>query len=155
MQLAKPQLFVITGSNGAGKSTLKQTLLPLEFRELDIFDGDIFYTKKSIEFYKKYKSDKEAKKLAQEALVEHFLKLKDDHINNGKHFAYEGHFTGEGAWETLRAFKVAGFEIHLIFCGLDKVNKSIQRVDIRVKKGGFHVPPLDIENNFYGKLRNA
>ena len=42
----KPQLFIITGSNGAGKSTLKQALLPPEFGDLEIFDGDIFYTKK-------------------------------------------------------------------------------------------------------------
>lgn len=49
---ANPQLFTITESKGAGKSTLKQALLPPEFSDMKIFDGDIFYTQKSTEFYK-------------------------------------------------------------------------------------------------------
>jgi len=93
----KPQLFIITGSNGAGKSTLKQALLPTDFQKLEIFDGDIFYTKKSKEFYQLYKSSKEARKLAEEALENHFLQLIEDHIEQRQHFAYEGHFTGPGA----------------------------------------------------------
>jgi predicted ABC-type ATPase len=149
---AKPQLFIITGSNGAGKSTLKQALLPTEFAGLDIFDGDIFYTRKSTEFYRQYKSSKEARKLAEEALEHHFIALTQHHIKKEQHFAYEGHFTGAGAWKIPQQFKDAGFQVNLIFCGLNKVIKSIQRVDIRVKKNGFHVPPLAIENNFYGNM---
>lgn len=149
---AKPQLFIITGSNGAGKSTLKQALLPPEFINLKIFDGDVFYTEKSAEFYKLHRSDKEARKQANEALELHFRELVANHIANKTHFAYEGHFTGQGAWQTPAKFKAAGFDIHLIFCGLKEVIKSIQRVEIRVKKGGFHVRPLDIENNFYGNM---
>ena len=90
----KPQLFIITGSNGAGKSTLKQALLPAAFQDLEIFDGDIFYTKKSTKFYKQFKNSKEAKRLAGEALEKHFLNLFEEHITEQKHFAYEGHFTG-------------------------------------------------------------
>jgi len=150
--LSTPQLFIITGSNGAGKSTLKQALLPPEFAGLTIFDGDIFYTQKSTEFYQRYKSSKEARKLADEALEQHFIELTNQHIDAKEHFAYEGHFTGGGAWTTPQKFKDAGFQINLIFCGLNNVMKSIQRVDIRVKKNGFHVPPLAIENNFYGNI---
>ncbi|QIL37990.1 hypothetical protein G7074_01040 [Pedobacter sp. HDW13] len=151
--LNKPQLFIITGSNGAGKSTLKQALLPVEFDQLQIFDGDIFFAKKQTEFYQQFKVSKEARKLANEALEEHFLELVDDHIKNHKHFAYEGHFTGHGAWKTPKRFKEAGFEINLVFCGLDHVPSSVKRVDMRVKKNGFHVSPLDIENNFYGNMQ--
>nr|WP_315423699.1 zeta toxin family protein [uncultured Pedobacter sp.] len=149
---AKPQLFIITGSNGAGKSTLKQALLPPDFNNLAIFDGDIFYTRKSTEFYKQHGSSKEAKKQANEVLELHFRELVAYHIANRLDFAYEGHFTGVGAWTTPEQFKIAGFEIHLIFCGLKDVVKSIQRVEIRFKKGGFHVSPLDIGNNFHGNM---
>lgn len=93
----KPNLFIITGSNGAGKSTYKQTLLPPEYSHLDIFDGDIFYTQKSTEFYKINKSSKESRKLAEEALEEEFLRLVDLSITKKSSFAYEGHFTGRGA----------------------------------------------------------
>ena len=149
----KPQLFIITGSNGAGKSTLKQALLPPEFGALEIFDGDIFYTQKSSEFYRKHGSSKEAKKQANELLELHFRTLVSYHIANRLDFAYEGHFTGAGAWTTPEQFKSAGFDIHLIFCGLKDVVKSIQRVEIRFKKGGFHVRPLDISNNFHGNMQ--
>lgn len=127
-------------------------MLPDKFAQLEIFDGDIFFSAKQTEFYKQYRVSKEARKLANEALEEHFLQLVDDHIRNNKHFAYEGHFTGHGAWKTPQRFKDAGFIINLIFCGLDHVPTSVKRVDMRVKKGGFHVSPLDIENNFFGNM---
>lgn len=148
----KPQLFIITGSNGAGKSTYKQTLLPIEFTNLQIFDGDIFYTQKSIEFYKINKSSKESRKLAEEALEWEFLRLVELNISQLTSFAYEGHFTGNGAWRVPERFKENGFEIHLIFCGLNTLTRSIQRVEMRVKKGGFHVTPLAIENNYWGNM---
>lgn len=148
----KPQLFIITGSNGAGKSTYKQALLPPEFSDLEIFDGDIFYTRKSTEFYKINKSSKESRKLAEEALEEEFLRLVELSIHQKSNFAYEGHFTGSGAWNIPKRFKQEDFEIHLIFCGLNSLIRSIQRVEMRVKKGGFHVTPLAIENNYYGNM---
>lgn len=148
----KPKLFIITGSNGAGKSTYKQALLPEEFNDLEIFDGDIFFSKKSSEFYKIYKSSKEARKLAEEALEEEFLRLIEFSISQRTSFAYEGHFTGHGAWKVPARFKDKGFELHLIFCGLNTLLRSVQRVEMRVKKGGFHVRPLDIENNFFGNM---
>ena len=150
--LGKPQLFIITGSNGAGKSTYKQTLLPDEFDSLDIFDGDIFYTQQSIAFYKINKSSKESRKLAEETLETEFLRLVELSISKNSSFAYEGHFTGSGAWKIPERFKKEGFEIRLIFCGLNKVERSIQRVGMRVKKGGFHVTPLAIENNYWGNM---
>lgn len=148
----KPQLFIITGSNGAGKSTYKQFLLPPQFSDLDVFDGDLFYTRKSVEYYKLHGSSKEARKQAEDALEEEFLRLVSHSITQREHFAYEGHFTGAGAWKIPERFKIEGFEIHLIFCGLNTVTKSIKRVDERVKEGGFHVTPLAIQNNFYGNM---
>jgi predicted ABC-type ATPase len=148
----KPKLFIITGSNGAGKSTYKQALLPAEFNTLEIFDGDIFYIKQSTAFYKINRSSKESRKLAEEALENEFLRLVESSISQKSNFAYEGHFTGSGAWEIPKRFKKEGFEINLIFCGLNKLERSIQRVGMRVKKGGFHVTALAIENNYWGNM---
>jgi predicted ABC-type ATPase len=149
---SKPQLFIITGSNGAGKSTYRQALLPIEFNSLEIFDGDIYYTQQSTAFYKQTRSSKESRRLAEEALEIEFLRLVELSISRAESFAYEGHFTGKGAWQIPERFKQEGFEIHLIFCGLNTLKRSIQRVDMRVKKGGFHVTPLAIENNYWGNM---
>lgn len=127
--------------------------MPAEFTQLEIFDGDIFYTQKSVEFYKATKSSKESRKLAEEALEQEFLYLVQNSITNRTHFAYEGHFTGPGAWKAPERFKQVGFEIHLKFCGLNSIRKSIKRVELRVKKGGFHVTPLAIENNYYDNMQ--
>jgi len=148
----RPQLFIITGSNGAGKSTYKQTLLPPEFDNLNIFDGDIFFVQQRTAFYKINHSSKESRKLAEDALETEFLRLVESSILQKSDFAYEGHFTGNGAWAIPGRFKKEGFEIHLIFCGLNTLVKSIQRVDVRVKKGGFNVTPLAIENNYFGNM---
>ena len=148
-----PQLFIITGSNGAGKSTYKQALLPAEHNQLDIFDGDAFYTQQSTVLYKLTHSSKEARRLAEEALEREFLKLVELSISEKKNFAYEGHFTGAGAWGIPKRFKKEGFEIHLIFCGLNTLTNSKKRVQTRVKKGGFHVMPLAIENNYWGNMQ--
>jgi len=148
----KPKLFIITGSNGAGKSTYKQALLPAEHCTLDIFDGDIFFTQQITAFYKITRSSKESRKLAEEALEEEFLRLVELSIGQKRDFVYEGHFTGAGAWKIPERFKDEGFEIHLIFCGLNTLIRSIQRVDMRVKTGGFHVTPLAIENNYWGNM---
>lgn len=85
-------------------------------------------------------------------MEEEFLRLVNLSIAKKTSFAYEGHFTGRGAWKVPERFKSEGFEIHLIFCGLNTVIRSIQRVDLRVKKGGFHVTPLAIENNYFGNM---
>ncbi|BAU52620.1 hypothetical protein [Mucilaginibacter gotjawali] len=127
-------------------------MLPPEFNTLDIFDGDIFFTQQRTAFYKINRSSKESRKLADDALEQEFLRLVDLSISQKNNFAYEGHFTGIGAWAIPERFKKEGFEIHLIFCGLNTPVKSIQRVDMRVKKGGFHVTPLAIENNYFGNM---
>lgn len=126
--------------------------MPTEFNNLEIFDGDIFYARKSIEFYKINRSSKESRKLAEEALEREFLRLVELSISQKTSFAYEGHFTGSGAWKVPERFKQEGFGIHLIFCGLNTLTRSIQRVEMRVKKGGFHVTPLAIENNYFGNM---
>jgi predicted ABC-type ATPase len=127
-------------------------LLPPEFNNLDIFDGDIFFAQQRTAFYKVNRSSKESRKLAEDALEQEFLRLVDLSISQKSNFAYEGHFTGNGAWAIPERFRKEGFEIHLIFCGLNTLIKSIQRVDMRVKKGGFHVTPLAIENNYFGNM---
>ncbi len=148
----KPQLFIIAGSNGAGKSTYKQALLPKGFKGLNIFDGDLYFTRQLTCFYKINRSSKESRKLAEQALEDEFFGLVELHISQQQDFAYEGHFTGKGAWQIPERFKREGYEIHLIFCGLNSLTRSVQRVNLRVKKGGFHVTPLAIENNYWGNM---
>ena len=149
-----PDLYIITGANGAGKSTVGFSYLPTVIQKnYTVFDGDKLALQKKRELFKVVTpSLKEAGRLALEWLHEHFnlsvkkaLKDKDD-------FVYEGHLPIDGNWVTPKKFKRAGYKIHFIFFGLKDTDLSEVRVMDRAKMGGHHVPPYEIERNFYGNL---
>jgi predicted ABC-type ATPase len=51
-----------------------------------------------------------------------------------------------------RKFNEAGYDIHLIFFGLEDPELSQLRVTDRVLEGGHYVDRVTLENNFYGNL---
>jgi predicted ABC-type ATPase len=149
-----PSLYIITGSNGAGKSSVGGQYLPQHIRNnYTIFDGDLLFIKKQRELFPDVtRLPKEARKLAFEYVVDTFERLTADALNNNETFVYEGHFTNQATWDTPKRFKAAGYEIHLLFFGLENPDLSQFRVTGRVAKGGHFVDRLTIEANFTGNL---
>ncbi len=149
-----PDLYIITGANGAGKSTVGYSYLPMLVQgNCEVFDGDKLTLKKKRELYKHVTpSYKEANRLALEWLFEHFENLVQAALKQKDDFVYEGHLPDDGNWVTPKRFKRAGYKIHLIFFGLKDTDLSEVRVMDRAKLGGHHVPPYEIERNFYGNL---
>ncbi len=148
-----PNLYIIAGHNGAGKSTFGKNLLPKNAQNLTIFDGDLVFSQK-LKFFSSYiKVHKYAAQEADEATVEEFEKLSKETIATQSDFAYEGHFSNENSWETIRYFRKQGYTISMIFLGLERLDLSEDRVGIRVFKGGFLVPTYAIHHNYYGNLK--
>lgn len=56
--------------------------------------------------------------------------------------------------KTAREFKKAGYEIHLLFMGLNTLEESIERVAYRVSKGGHKVSEESIRYNFEFGYKN-
>ena len=56
--------------------------------------------------------------------------------------------------KTAREFKNAGYDIHLLFMGLNSLEESIQRVDYRVQKGGHKVSQESIRYNYEFGYKN-
>lgn len=54
----------------------------------------------------------------------------------------------------MKAFKSAGYQVHLIFIGMNTVEECVQRVSIRVKAGGHKVPEDTIIYNFKAGYAN-
>jgi predicted ABC-type ATPase len=146
-------LYIIAGHNGAGKSTFGKNLLPQNAQNLTIFDGDLVYSQKLKHFFSYIKVHKYAAQEADEATVEEFEKLSKEAIDSQADFAYEGHFSNENSWDTIRYFKKQGYTISMIFLGLERLELSEYRVGIRVFKGGFLVPPYAIHHNYYENLK--
>jgi predicted ABC-type ATPase len=149
-----PDLYIITGANGAGKSTVGYSYLPKIIQnKCQIFDGDKLAMQKRMQLYKVVTpSLKEARRLADEWLYEHFEELVKKALKTKDDFVYEGHLPHADNWKTPKRFKRAGYNIHLIFFGLKDTDLSEVRVMERAKLGGHNVPPYEIARNFYGNL---
>lgn len=148
-----PQLFVITGANGAGKSTLSSSLLPPELADLEVFDGDKYFVARLAEIFpSQNKSPKYAREMAFEATVQAFEGLVENCISKNLSFAYEGHFSSETPWNTIRRFREHQYQTIMVFLMVEDLSLSQKRVIERVKTGGHYVTPLEIEKNYYGNL---
>ena len=148
-----PHLFIITGSNGAGKSSIGPKYLPNNIREQGpVFDGDKLFVEKRKELWRTIKSHKECAKLAYAFVTDTFDQLVEAALAINQDFAYEGHFTNEATWDIPRRFRSAGYDIHLIFLGLQDTELSQIRVVDRTHLGGHYVDPQTVADNFYGNL---
>lgn len=98
------------------------------------------------------RANKEAKKMAFTFVIETFEKLVEDALNTNDNFVYEGHFTNDETWKIPIRFNENGYNVSLLFLGLNDPDISESRVLERSKKGGHYVPRLTIEDNFYGNL---
>jgi predicted ABC-type ATPase len=148
-----PNLYIIAGHNGAGKSTFGKNLLPQNAQNITIFDGDLVYTQKLKYFSSYIKVHKYAAQEADDATVEEFERLSKEAIATQSDFAYEGHFSNENSWDTIRFFKKQGYAISMIFLGLKTLESSEKRVSDRVQANGFLVPAYAIHHNYYGNLK--
>ena len=148
-----PNLYIIAGHNGAGKSTFGKELLPQNAQNLTIFDGDLVFSQK-LKFFASYiKVHKYAVQEADDATIEEFERLSKDAIATQSDFAYEGHFSNENSWDTIRYFRKQGYSISMIFLGLKTLKSSEKRVSDRVQANGFLVPVYAIHHNYYGNLK--
>ncbi len=148
-----PNLHIIAGHNGAGKSTFGKDLLPKNAQNLTIFDGDLVFSQKLKHFSSYIKVHKYAVQEADDATVEEFERLSKEAIATQSDFAYEGHFSNENSWDTIRFFRKQGYTISMIFLGLKTLESSEKRVSDRVQANGFLVPAYAIHHNYYGNLK--
>jgi predicted ABC-type ATPase len=141
--MSNPVLFIVAGPNGAGKSLFSKELT---ISDLEVFDGD----KHMAALIKKYPET------GSEALWSFineniFESQKREVLTSRLNYAFETNFSSPDPMKTAREFKNAGYDIHLMFMGLDSVEESIQRVAYRVHRGGHKVSEESIRYNYeYG-----
>ncbi|GGH17016.1 hypothetical protein [Mucilaginibacter phyllosphaerae] len=140
------QLYVFAGPNGAGKSTFAATMVP---QGTPIFDGDKKFAELKAFFY-----DLEESKIWTSINETHFPEWKDERIKGKGDVAFETNFRDPVVIESVKQFMKAGFESRLIFMGLDSVEASIERVELRVAKGGHNVSVEYININYEKSLLN-
>jgi predicted ABC-type ATPase len=134
-----PLLILLAGPNGAGKSTYYEAFLSDE--TLPFLNADILAAEAGVDSF-------EAARIldARRARM----------IEANQSFITETVFSDPHGTklDMLRAAVEAGFDVKLIFIGLDSAELSARRVAQRVAHGGHDVPPEKIAARFQRTLDN-
>lgn len=142
----KPQLYVFAGPNGAGKSSLSAEMIA---PGTSIFDGDVEFLKLKRTFY-----DLDEDYIRMSVNDNIFPAWKLEVISKGADAAFETNFRTAEVIDSVKQFAFKGYESRLIFMGLDSVEASIDRVNLRVAKGGHSVSVENINYNYQYSFLN-
>jgi predicted ABC-type ATPase len=142
MNLSQPTLTVIAGPNGTGKSTF--TRATQEALRVPIIDPDN-------EARQLHPNNPEAAAIAGGKQA---IKRARAYLDNSQSFAVETTLSGNTYLRMMVEAKSRGWQINLIYVGVDKVQISIERVAQRVAAGGHNVLQEDIRRRYTRSLTN-
>jgi len=70
-------------------------------------------------------------------------------------FAFETTLSGRSKADLIRKAKSRGYEIHLVFIGLDSPERCITRIRNRAARGGHFIPDADVRRRYSRSIANA
>ena len=142
MTKPKPTLTIIAGPNGSGKSTF--TRATQEALRVPVIDPD--------QEARLFRPD------APEAVAivggRQAIKRARAYLTNNESFAAETTLSGNTYLRMMAEVKQKGWQVNLIYIGIDNVQTSIERVAQRVAQGGHNVPEEDIRRRYARSLAN-
>jgi predicted ABC-type ATPase len=139
-----PELFIIAGCNRAGKTTAAYNLLPEVFQTIEFVNAD--------EIARAINKDNVDS--AAFAAAKIMLQKIDKFITTGKSFAIETTLSGLTYLKIIEQAKSFGFTITLLFVYLEDVEIALERVALRVIKGGHNIPTDVIKRRYSKGLNN-
>lgn len=139
----KPLLVLIGGCNGAGKTTFSRKYLPT-------IGVDRFLNADEIAKGLSPLDPTMAAVKAGRLLIEELR----DQLQQRKSFALESTLSGRTYVRMLREAREAGYHIVLHYLVVPSATDAVRRVAMRVRTGGHHVPPEDVERRFQRSRRH-
>jgi predicted ABC-type ATPase len=137
------EIIVIGGPNGAGKTTTARSLLP-KMGLGDFVNADDIARALS-------PNDVESAALAAgRAMIERMNAL----LEQQKSFAFETTCAGRGHIAFLTRARQRGWKVFLLFVWLSSPELAIQRVALRVSRGGHNIPADTIRRSYWNGLEN-
>jgi len=139
----RPNLYIIAGPNGAGKTTFARKFLPeyvecLEFVNADLIAGGL-------------------SPFAPEKAAIHAGRLMLEQIHSlvkrGLDFGFETTLAGKTYVKLLRDIRKR-YLIHIFFLWIPNVELAIERINLRVRNGGHHIPEAIVHRRFSRSLPN-
>ncbi len=142
--MSKPKLYVIAGPNGSGKTTFAEKFLPGYADCFEFINADMI-AKGLSPFIPSKVAIKAGKILLNEIA---------DCSRRKVNFAFETTLSGKSYINLFHRIKQQGYELHMFFLWVPKVQLSLARIADRVKKGGHDIPERDVRRRFARGLKN-
>jgi predicted ABC-type ATPase len=139
-----PDIYIIAGCNGAGKTTAAYDLLPGVFNTVEFINADEIA--RGLSPFNPSGAAFQAGRIMLERIEQMLEKLQS--------FSFETTLSGLTYINLIKKAKVKGYEITLFYVYLDSVALALERVAIRVSKGGHSIPKDVMERRYYKGLRN-
>jgi predicted ABC-type ATPase len=130
--------YIIAVPNGAGKTTFAEEFLPKDAECLNFINADLIAT--GLSPFRPEVAAIRAGKLMLEQI--------DRCIQKGESFAFETTLSGRTYIKKIKEIKAKGCRVIIYFLKLASVDLAIERVKLRVAKGGHVVPVEDIKRRF-------
>ena len=138
------RVIIIAGPNGAGKTTFAREFLPNEAKCPVFVNADLIAA--GLSPFRPAASAFRAGRLMLEEI--------DRHARAGVSFGFETTLSGRSCAGRIHRWRKDGYCVKLIFLSLATPEEAIERVALRVRQGGHHVPAAIIRRRFHAGLRN-
>ena len=140
----RPNLYVIAGPNGAGKTTFARKFLPqyaecLEFVNADLIAGGLSPF-----------TPERAAILGGRLMLEQIHSLAE----RGLDFGFETTLSGKTYVKLLQGMRKRGYLIHIFFLWITNVKLALERIELRIRNGGHHIPESIVRRRFDRSLPN-
>lgn len=134
--MSKSQLIIIGGANGSGKTTLAREFVEIE--NIDYLGADDIARE----------LNPNQPELAAIEAARLFSQRLGDYLKLGESLIVESTLSGLSLRKWIQKARDDGYSIKILFVYLDSAELCIQRVSIRVRKGGHHVPEEDVRRRY-------
>jgi predicted ABC-type ATPase len=132
------RLYIISGCNGAGKTTASYTILP------EMLDCNEFVNADEIaKGLSPFNPNKVAIKAGRLMLTR-----IDELLESGVDFAFETTLSTRSYVNTVKKAQEKGYLVTVLYFWLDSPELAVERVRIRVKEGGHHIPEEIIRRRY-------
>lgn len=140
----RPNLYIIAGPNGAGKTTFAHKFLPQYVECLEFVNADLIA--RGISPFVPERAAIHAGRIMLEQI--HFL------AERGLDFGFETTLSGKTYVKLLQGMKKGGYIIHIFFLWIPNVELAVERIKLRVRNGGHHIPEAIVSRRFGRSLPN-
>lgn len=144
MDTKQPEIFVLGGPNGAGKSTVADVLLPDALGVTEFVNADLIA--KGLSPHSPDASAIQAGRM----MLTRIRALRDER----KTFGFETTLASKTFAPFLRDAQQLGYVVHLVYVALRNPDLAVNRVRLRVSRGGHHIPEETVRRRYTRSLSN-